>query len=338
MIFSIKNYNFSKQLRQNTIENILSSIKENGYAVVDNFIDPDIAYKIRSETPYPEATININCLGPSIHGDTQFFTNIIAHSQEVHDVITSSFVIDLCTGYLGNNFLLINNRIQTTRSKIAMPWHTDNNRLEDGKLVGRHDLPGLQFVLYLAEVGQSPFQFIKGSEKWSLSFPNQYLLDADILEQHLEIVEIYPSAGTLLILNTHVFHRAAPLKDDAYTRSILLFQVDSVSDRYPGHGEKLLIQPEFLEEITPEIQTLFGFGRKRAYPAFPETSLLTLKVRHLLILQSQVFKALPMIFFKKVLKAVLPPSIVTVFKNRSVSDRSQRMAPSQAPSNPYIDQ
>lgn len=330
--------NFTSPPEATSVATLVSSIRKSGYAVVENFITKSTAQSILDETPFPMAEVNRNGLGPSLHGDTQFFTNIIAHSQAVHDIITSSFVLDLCLSYLGKNFQLVNNRIQTTRSKIAMPWHTDNNLLEDGKLVGRHDLPGLQFVLYLADVGCSPFQLITGSESWSLKFSNQYLLDEDINKSGFDVKEIYPSAGTLLILNTHIFHRAAPLRDNSYTRSILLFQVDKTSKEYPKHGEKLVISPQFIKVLNPLIFMLFGFGRERDYPPFPETSINTLNLWQLLLLQKLLLTTLPRTSFKKFLKKVLPLTFIVSFKNKTVHNRSKpSLNSNQLFTNPYID-
>ena len=313
------------------------SIGEHGFAVIKNFISRPSAATILSETALPLANVNHNGLKSALHGDTQFFTNIIAHSKLVHDIITSSFVLDLCSSYLGEGYQLVNNRIQTTRSKIAMPWHTDNNLLKDGKLVGRHELPGLQFVLYLTDVGDSPFQLITNSESWSLDFAKQYLLDDDIKAKGLTTREIFPAAGTLLILNTHVFHRAAPLRDSAYTRSILLFQVDKVSNKYPNHGEKLVVQPEFFKDFNPAIIALLGFGKERAYPAFPETSMDTLNLKQLLYLQKAVFTAFPRTVFRKFLKRVLPQSFVVTFKNLLVSRSKSKPLPNTPASNPYLE-
>ena len=314
-----------------------ASIGKYGFAVINNFISKPSAASIFSETALPLANVNNNGLGSALHGDTQFFTNIIAHSKLVHDIITSSFVLDLCSSYLGEGYHLVNNRIQTTRSKIAMPWHTDNNLLKDGKLVGRHELPGLQFVLYLTDVGDSPFQLITNSESWSLDFAKQYLLDDDIKAKGLTTREIFPAAGTLLILNTHVFHRAAPLRDSAYTRSILLFQVDKVSNKYPNHGEKLIVQPEFFKDFNPAIIALLGFGKERAYPAFPETSIDTLNLGQLLYLQKAVFTAFPRTIFRKLLKKVLPAYLVVTFKNLLVSKSKSKPSRNIPASNPYLE-
>jgi hypothetical protein len=318
-------------------EALCSSIGKHGFAVINNFISKPSAACILLETALPLANVNHNGLGPALHGDTQYFTNIIAHSKLVHDIITSSFVLDLCSSYLGEGHQLVNNRIQTTRTKIAMPWHTDNNLLKDGRLVGRHELPGLQFGLYLTDVGDSPFQLISNSESWSLDFSNQYLIDDDIKAKELTTKEIFPATGTLLILNTHVFHRAAPLRDSAYTRSILLFQVDKTSNKYPNHGEKLIVQPEFFKDFNPAIVSLLGFGQERAYPAFPETSIDTLNLKQLIYLQKAILTSFPRTVFRKFLKTVLPASFVVSIKNLLVSKSKSKPSPNTSDSNPYLE-
>lgn len=317
-------------------DEILSSLNRNAYVVIENAISDSDLSSILAETSIQKVRVNPNDLGSSFHGPTQFFTNIIAHSKIVHDLIISPFVLDICSAYLGSDFQLVNNRIQTTRANIAMPWHTDNNLLINGKLLGRHNMPGLQFVLYLTNISSSPFQLIKDSHQWSLNHKSQYLTDKDIRDSNLEVVELTPSPGSLLILNTHLFHRAAPFTNSNYTRSILLFQADQISPDYPEHGEKLLVNTEFLSGMNPRISTFLGFGRKRCNPPFPESSSSTLNLNTFLLLQLRLFKVFPHIIAKQLLKKLLPHYFLTLFKNLVVANRT---SPSTLglPSNPYLD-
>lgn len=306
------------------LNSIASNLRLNGYAIIEDAVSNANVSEILSYTESLVTRVNANDLGSSFMGNTQYYTNIIANSKVVYDAIVSSLVLDLCTEVFGNGFTLVNNRIQTTRGSSSMLWHTDNNLLEDGRLVGRHDMPGLQFVLYLTDVSASPFQLIQNSHRWSLGYKEQYLLDDDIKKLNLEIVEIIPPPGSLLVLNTHLFHRAAPIIGKANVRSLLLFQVDKISNRYPHHGEKVFLNPEFLAAANPEIFSYLGFGRKRAYPPFPESSLVNLDLSHLLSLQARLLRALPRALVLKYLKRAIPSSLLAKFKNFLVSHASRQ--------------
>ena len=321
----------------NQVNTVISSLRQHSYAIIENAVSQSIVNEILAVTASPTIHLNSNELTAVIHGKTQFFTNIIAHSRTVHNLILSPFVLNLCTTYLGANCRLVNNRVQTTRVNVAMPWHTDNNQLKDGRLVGRHDMPGLQFVLYLTNVSAAPFQLIKDSHKWSLSHKNQYILDSEINSSNHEIIELIPRPGSLLILNTHVFHRAAPIKDSNYMRSILLFQADSVSTDYPGHGEKLYVNPEYFSEVTPQIISFLGLGRPRAYPAFPETSVKTLELEQATLLWLRLFKVLPRLFLIRFLKRYMSSDSLVKLKIFSVFANSKKNAQQQTPpSSPYL--
>lgn len=329
---------FCLDTKKHSIDSLVFSLQQHAYAVIDNAVPQSIISEILAVTSSPVASVNCNDLSSVIHGKTQFFTNIIAHSKTVHDIILSPLVVDLCTTFLGDNCQLVNNRIQTTRANIAMPWHTDNNLLNNGKLVGRHGMPGLQFVLYLTDVSACPFQLIKDSHEWSLNYKNQYILDSDIASSNYDIVDLMPSPGSLLILNTHLFHRAAPIRDSKYMRSILLFQVDKISADYPDHGERLFINPAFLSEFNTKISSFLGFGRRRAYPPFPESSLATLNLMQAYILSIKLLRALPGLALVKFIKRFLPVDALAKFKINTVFSNSRALSRKPiTPPNPYTE-
>ena len=325
-------------LDQSQIDEIVLTVKDNSFAVIENFVSQDAINELLAMTASQVVSVNCNQLKSVTHGNTQFFTNVISNSKTIHDLILSPFVLNICSAYLGDNCRLVNNRIQTTRANIAMPWHTDNNIIIDGKLVGRHDMAGLQFVLYLTNVSDAPFQLIKDSHKWSLSCKQHYILDSDIGRANYEIIELNPPPGTLLILNTHTFHRAKPIRDSNYLRSILLFQVDSITSSYPDHGEKLYVNTEYFSEYSPQILSFLGFGRKRAYPPFPETSVKTLNSAQITLLWASLFKVLPKIFLLKALKRLLPPNLLSRLKIFAIAVNANVYAQDADPvANPYLE-
>lgn len=300
---------------------LADQIKTHGYAVVENAIDRSVIDAILADSQIAVPRINANALGPVFLSQLRYTTNAIALSRSVYNIITSAFVLNFCKTYFTGRFQLVNNRIQTTIQTVDMPWHTDNNRLSDGKLVGRHNLPGLQFIVYLTDIQQSPFQLIRGSQYWSSEFKGHYLTSADADQHAQDQICLTPALGSLLIINTHIFHRAAPVSRHGYQRAILLFQVDEMSDQLPGHGEKLLLNPEYLDNFNAELATFFGFGCRRNYPAFPETSAATIGVKENLAAEWQLMRQLFRAIFKQVAKLLLPHNWIVTIKNRSLEPK-----------------
>ncbi len=297
---------------------LADQIKGHGYVVVENAIDRAVIEAILADSQIAVPRINANALGPVFLSQLRYTTNAIALSRSVYDIITSEFVLNLCKTYFAGRFQLINNRIQTTVETVDMPWHTDNNRLSDGKLIGRHNLPGLQFIIYLTDIQQSPFQLIRGSQHWSAEFNGHYLTSSDADQHDQDQICLTPPLGSLLIINTHIFHRAAPVRRRDYKRAILLFQVDEMSDQLPGHGEKLLLNPEYLENCNAELAAFLGFGCARNDPAFPETSAATIGVKENLAAEWQLMRQLFRAILKKLGKMFLPHNLIVTVKNRSL--------------------
>ena len=140
-----------------------------------------------------------------------------------------------------------------------------------------------------------------------------------------------------MILNTHLFHRAAPLSDSNNVRSILLFQVDKLSQDYPQHGEKLVINTEYLTEVNASVSSFLGFGRKRSNPPFPESSIDSLGLSKLFALQLNLLRAFPKVLLKRILKKITPSYFFITFKNAVVANRTHASKTlDNNSSNPYL--
>ena len=201
-----------------------------------------------------------------------------------------------------------------------MPWHTDNNLLSRGRVVGRHGLAGLQFVLYLSDASFAPFQVLQDSQNWSSNHPEQYLGEQDVDSLYRDkVVTIEPDAGDLVILNTHVFHRGMPFRRNNCSRSVLLYQFDCISDKHPGLGESLLVNPAFLSNFTPDIASILGFGISRDDPPFPMTSEENLSHKDLWKLQSLLRKKWLGSLLVGLAKRLLPERVALRIRNYKIA-------------------
>jgi hypothetical protein len=206
-----------------------------------------------------------------------------------------------------------------------MPWHTDNNMLVGGKVAATHCLPGLQFVVYLTEITDSPLQLVLGSQHWSYNHNGQYLLDQEARKNKKDLVSLTPPPGSLVILNTHLFHRAGPVSESSYTRSILLFQVDKLPEDYTAHGEYTYLNPEHIDTLDENLVAFLGFGRTRSCDAFPATSAATLELSQLIKLYFYLLSLFPSALSKKLLTRIMPPDVITALKNLVIKNRASKV-------------
>ena len=94
----------------------------------------------------------------------------------------------------------------------------------------------------------------------------------------------------------------------------MLFQVDQVSSETIGHGEKNLINPEYIDNLSEEIVKYLGFGYKTDYAAFPNTSIATMALSDILELQKQLLPLTLQGIAKTIAKNLLPSEAIVYLK------------------------
>ncbi|AFY34221.1 phytanoyl-CoA dioxygenase family protein [Calothrix sp. PCC 7507] len=287
---------------------IVDDLKDKGYFVFEQALNEQYIDELLQEIDFNQILINTNDVGVVKAQNVKFLTHCLARSKKAYDVITSSKILEICQGYFNDSYKITNHRIYQT-SKIAhMPWHTDNNLQRDKQLSGKHDMPGLLFLFYLSDVDKNAFQYIADSHKWSNKYDHEvYLSDSYVDSKFKKDIITFPMAkGSMIVCDIHGIHRAEPFKDKNFSRNTLLFQVDQVGSQYIGHGEKNLVNTEYLDNLTPEVMDYLGFGFKRSYPAFPNTSIATMTPNDILELQKQLLPQTLELLSKSLIKKILP--------------------------------
>ncbi|MBD2164351.1 phytanoyl-CoA dioxygenase family protein [Calothrix membranacea FACHB-236] len=287
---------------------IVTDLKNKGYFVFEQALTEHYVEEMVQEVDFNQILVNSNDVGVVLAQSYKFLTHCLANSKNAYDVITSQKVLDICKNYFTDNYKLTNHRIFQVSRNSHMPWHTDNNLQTGKQLSDKHSMPGLLFLFYLSDVTQNAFQFVKDSHKWSQKYNREIYLSDSFIEKNYrqEILSFPMKKGTIIVCDIHGIHRAEPFEDKNYTRTSLLFQVDQVGSQYIGHGEKNLVNTEYLDNLSPEVMDYLGFGFQRNYPAFPNSSVATMVPRDILLLQRnlliQTIKALN----KSMVKTLLP--------------------------------
>jgi len=287
---------------------IVDDLKTKGYFVFEQALTEQYVDDLLREIDFNQILVNTNDVGVVIAQDIKFLTHCLASSKKAYDIITSSKVLEICKGYFNDSYKITNHRIYQTSKNSHMPWHTDNN-LQNGKqLSAKHNMRGLLFLFYLSDVTKNAFQYVADSHKWSHKYQNQvYLSDSYVDSKFKKDILTFPMPkGSIILCDIHGIHRAEPFQDHNHDRTSLLFQVDQVGSKYVGHGEKNLVNTEYMDNLTPELMDYLGFGFKRTYPAFPSTSVATMTPRDILELQKRLLPQTIEVLSKSIVKKIIP--------------------------------
>jgi ectoine hydroxylase-related dioxygenase (phytanoyl-CoA dioxygenase family) len=287
---------------------IVATIKEKGYFVFEAALDGAFIDQLLKKIDFDRVLVNTNDTGVVTAHNIKYLTHCLSHSAEVYNLITSPMVLDICDKYFYDKYRLTNHRVYQTKGQQHMPWHTDNNTQKGAQFSGKHSMRGLLFLFYLSDVTKNAFQFIENSQKYSDNFDNERYLNNSLVERThgADIISFRTKKGSLILCDTHGIHRAEPFNDKRYSRTTLLFQVDEVGEDNEGHGEKNLINTEYLKDLTPQVMDYLGFGFNRSYPAFPNTSIATLPLADILGVQKQLIAKAFSAITKNLVKGILP--------------------------------
>jgi len=292
-----------------------------GYYIFNEALTTQTVSAIESIVPIEDLLVNSNNLGYVRAHWAKYLSHTLALSKECYDIVTSEKIRSICRNFFDNPYKISNQRIYETHTKSHLPWHTDNNLQTGNKYKGKHDLPGLMFLFYLSDVSDTnPFQLIPDSQKWSEQNKERFFTETFIEQNHgNEILTVKAPKGTLILCNSHLIHRAEPFNLPGFRRLTYIFQVDELSDKHVGHGERVLINPSFVEDTSPEILTYLGFGQQADYPSFPETSVATMLPRDMLLLQKGLLPKAFQGLMISLAKSILPGALINNFRKRITS-------------------
>ncbi|RUT07168.1 hypothetical protein DSM106972_024290 [Dulcicalothrix desertica PCC 7102] len=297
-------------------DQIVNDLKIKGYFVFEQALNEEYVDELLREIDFEKLLVNTNDVGVVIASDIKFLTHCLANSKKAYDIITSRKVLDICKKYFNEDYKLTNHRVYKTTKKGHMPWHTDNNLQYEKQLSAKHNMPGLLFLFYLSDVTTNAFQLVKNSQTWSRQYQHEIYLSDSFIENNYsqDILTLPMKKGSVVICDIHTVHRAEPFKDKDYTRYTLLFQVDQVGSEYVGHGEKNLVNTEYLDNLTPELIDYLGFGFKRDYPAFPNSSIATMKISEFWNLQKHLLFQTFQTLSKNLAITLLPGGVIINIK------------------------
>lgn len=255
---------------------IADALKEKGVFSMENILSSAWIEALQADVDRHPFAINANWITGVYAEDQYYLTHMLACSRSFYDYVTHPAVFSVCDRVLGESYRLKAMRYYETYGRHHMQWHTDNKTDR-----GFAHIPGLIFILYLSDVADGEFQYVRGSNNWSGDKAYSDYSDVFIHDNYRgDILSFKGPKGTLVIYDTYGIHRAKPVPDKSFVRKSLFFQVDSKTDS----GEPLLLNPSFVpmdKGIDAKLATYLGFGRPSEYNVFPNTTLRNLQLRRL---------------------------------------------------------
>lgn len=249
-------------------EDLARAIQANGYVILNPGLTRECVDRINAETGDLRPALNRNWPGPVVFKHQRHLTHCLASSRTAFDLMLRSWCVDVMRAYFGGGFRLTDQRIYVTTRGERMQWHVDN-KFDNHE---QYDYPGLIFLFYLCDVDDGELQVIPGSHRWSRGHGVADMSDAYIRKHYAgDIVSLRMPAGSGIIYNTSVVHRAHRIRRAGWERKSLLFQVEKKATG----GEPVLIDTRFAGDLTAEQQYFLGFGAEPEYDIFPCSSLAT---------------------------------------------------------------
>lgn len=249
---------FTKNFIKLKNKEIVDSLNTDGYFAAENALTEEFITSIENDVSNHRFLTNSNILSGGYTNSQYFLVNMLACSRSFFNYCTSPKVLDISENLIGDLFRLKALRYYESYSSTRMQWHTDSKTS-----VGFAPIPGLIFIVYITDVFDGEFQYIKGSHEWS-STKMQNDFSEDFYSEDIQSFKM--PKGSIIIYNTHGIHRAKPSSSSDFIRKSLFFQVDG-----NDNSEPLLINPSFMTNFDERLKMYLGFGRTASNTPFPHT-------------------------------------------------------------------
>src|SRR3954471_10562462 len=201
---------------------VASALAREGVIAIEGALQPEAIAAIQDDVEQHRAGININGVtGVQFH--KQFYLcHMLAVSKTFTQLVTHPKILEITERVVGAQFRLKALRYYETFGLHHMQWHTDNKTDR-----GFAQIPGIIFIIYISDVEDGEFQYVKGSHAWSgekayNDYPDEFI------SQNFQdsILSFKGRAGTMVIYDTYGIHRAKPVADADFVRKSLFWQID----------------------------------------------------------------------------------------------------------------
>ena len=267
---------FEKKFLDTDIKEIISSIRNDGVYFFKSAIDKNFIDQFLDEINENKFSINKNWT-TGVYTSSQYYVkHLLGCSKQFYNLISHDYIHSFCENFFAKDYRLKAFRYYETYSNHKMAWHTDNKISKKKGSDIYKEIPGIIFIIYLSDVKNGEFQFIKQSHKISdQETYNDYSDDFIINKYKDDILSFKGEKGDLIIYDTYGIHRAKQVTQSDFVRKSLFFQVDTDLNS----AEPSLINPSFFRDLDQKKLNFFGFGLKNESDTYPITNFKTLPIK-----------------------------------------------------------
>ena len=247
---------------------VAAALAADGVFSVENALTPEAIAAIAQDVDRNRAGFNLNQVTGVYYFHQFYLCHMLAVSRTFTEMVTHPKVFEIIERIIGPEYRLKALRYYETFGHHHMQWHTDNKTDR-----GFAQIPGIIFIVYISDVEDGEFQYVRGSHKWSGEKAYNDYSDA-FVEENLgkDVLSFKGRAGTLVVYDTYGIHRAKPVPNADFVRKSLFWQID----REIEQAEPILINPEFLPNMDDRKLRYLGFGLPTEYRIFPQTDVASL--------------------------------------------------------------
>ena len=228
-------------------------LDDQGYLLLEDFMSPELMAAVRSriEDIFAEEG---DRAGAEFKQEPQArrLANLVNKGDIFQHIIATPQVLEYVSYVLGPQFKLssLNFRSANPRSDWVQPLHCDAGALPDEK---GYWVCNVIWLLDDFTTENGATRMVPGSHKWK-SLPQDVLLDPQA--PHPDEVLLTARAGTVVIMNTHMWHGATANRTARPRRALHSFYCrwDKPQQQY----QKKLLSPEVQQRLSPEIRQLLA--------------------------------------------------------------------------------
>lgn len=264
---------FEKKFLDTNINEIISCIRDDGVYFFKGAIDKNFIDQFLNEINENKFSINKNWTTGVYTSNQYYVKHLLGCSKQFYNLISHDYIHLFCKNFFEKDYRLKAFRYYETYSNHHMAWHTDNKISKKKGHDIFKEIPGIIFIVYLDEVNDGEFQFIKKTHKISNQKAYNDYSDQFISENYNnDILSFKGGKGDIVIYDTYGIHRAKKVINSNFVRKSLFFQIDTNLNS----AEPSLVNPSFFDSLNQKQSQFFGFGLKNESDTYPITNFKTL--------------------------------------------------------------
>ncbi len=265
---------FSENFKNKSLKQIITQVNDEGVCFIEKSVNLEFISKLIELVENKRFHINNNWISGVYYNNQYYLNHLLAVSRDTYELITNKKITELFDNFFDKSYRLKALRYYETGRSHKMSWHTDNKNIYGSKKTN-----GLIIIIYLSEVADGEFQYIKYSHKHTTDKEfNEYSNEYINKNYNDKILSFKGSPGDLIIYNVNGIHRAKPVLTKNFLRKSLFFQIDENFET----AEPILINPSFISNREQKNLDFLGFGMINTSKIYPQTDVENLPLKHLL--------------------------------------------------------